>query len=471
MSTEATMNISSVVFLCCYSGWSVGKSVDAFVPSSLSKGHHSICSHNRHQHLSIRSLTLLAAASDDDDSTDSRQEDEADRLKSQAEALREQIRKMEKDLPDDRRRPTSPPTSPIDSTPVASKVPASLLDNQRVLVVGANGRLGSMVCRYLLRQHPEIKEMVACVHVVGENSETSRGYGRLSYEVGAEDGIGSIGPAWSEADERMASFEFDVETMTDYNLQKLRVVECELLDPVQCNSIVEDSKADVVVWCATDFNGNQPRAVSGLNIAFLFRAVTDPTKGRVEVEGLQNMLGAIKTTRQEEMQRNRMMGYDNNSSAGSTATETPTATKPVDILLASIAPDALADFETPFGTFLDQKKQGEDMIPKDFPSLSYTTLQVCACSFFTARSFGKAYSSRFLHCPVLFPLQFARYEDNFVDEGLDLNFAPDDSPEDKGKRGIRRINRRDAARAVAAALVNPDFQGKKVTVWTNELKR
>jgi hypothetical protein len=65
------------------------------------------------------------------------------------------------------------------------------------------------------------------VHVVGENSETSRGYGRLAYEVGAEDGRGSIGPAWS-AEERTATFEFDEEIMTPYNLQKLRIVECEV---------------------------------------------------------------------------------------------------------------------------------------------------------------------------------------------------------------------------------------------------
>jgi NAD dependent epimerase/dehydratase family len=301
----------------------------------------------------------------------SNNQDDADRLKAQAEALREQIRKMEENLPPDRRRPASPPPVETTTTTTTTRSPTSLLDNQRVLVVGANGRLGSMVCRHLLRQHPEIKEVIACVHVVSENSDTSRGYGRLSYEVGAEDGIGSIGPAWSSSDERTASFEFNVETMTDYNLQKLRVVECELLDPVQCNSIVEDSQADVVVWCATDFNGNRPRAVSGLNVAFLFRAVTDPTKGRVEVEGLNNMLGAIKNARQDAVRRNRILGGDSSQD-----TATAVVTKPVDVLLVSIAPDALEDFETPFGTFLDQKRQGEKMIPNDFPSLRYTTLQV-----------------------------------------------------------------------------------------------
>jgi hypothetical protein len=105
--------------------------------------------------------------------------------------------------------------------------PVSLLDGKNILLVGANGRLGSMVCRRLLRQYPEIANVVAMVHVVGENSETSRGYGRLAYEVGAEDGRGSIGPAWS-AEERTATFEFDEEIMTPYNLQKLRIVECEV---------------------------------------------------------------------------------------------------------------------------------------------------------------------------------------------------------------------------------------------------
>ena len=108
-----------------------------------------------------------------------------------------------------------------------TKEPASILDGKRILLVGANGRLGSMVCRKLLRTYPEIKELVAMVHVVGENSGTSRGYGRLSYEVGAEDGRGTINPAWDLQD-RNAYFEFDEEVMSDYNLDKLRVVECEV---------------------------------------------------------------------------------------------------------------------------------------------------------------------------------------------------------------------------------------------------
>jgi len=179
-----------------------------------------------------------------------------------------------------------------------------------------------------------------------------------------------------------------------------------------------------------------------LNVAFLFRAVTDPTKGRVEVEGLQNMLGALKTARQDALQRRRVMGgYD--TSETSTATTVATVTKPVDILLVSVSPDALEDFETPFGTFYDQKRQGENMIPNEFPSLRYTTLQ------------------------------FGKYEDNFVGEDLELQFETVDSKQGNAEKevpkGKRRINRRDAARAVAEALTRPELQGQKVEVWTDQM--
>lgn len=172
---------------------------------------------------------------DENDSTEkskSEQEEAADRWKQQAKELREQIQKMEADLPD---KPIDPAREEAlrvaqeaaQAAAASRHEPTSLLDGKNILLVGANGRLGSMVCRRLLRAYPEIANVVAMVHVVGENSETSRGYGRLAYEVGAEDGRGSIGPAWS-AEERTATFEFDEEYMVDYHLEKLRIVECEV---------------------------------------------------------------------------------------------------------------------------------------------------------------------------------------------------------------------------------------------------
>jgi len=336
----------------------------------------------------------------------------AENLKRKAEELRDQIRSMEEQLGDSRKRSYDLPKQPQ-----PEPVPEGMtLDGKRVLVAGANGRLGSMVCRYLLRNYPKT-EVVAAVHYVGENSPTARGYGRLSYEVGAEDGVGSIGPAWSSED-RTATFEWD-ESMRDYNLQNLRVVECEFLDPVQCMSVAEG--CDAVVWCATDFNGNQPRAISGLNVAFLFRAVSRPTKGRVDVEGLENMLGALKTAKQDKLRKNPNSANND----------------PINFVLVSTAPDAFEDFETPFGSFYGIKKQGEGIVKQNFPSLSHTVLQL------------------------------GRFDDNFVEENLDIQLAEAlEADSSEGSKDRRLINRRDAARAVVDALLDEKVAGKTFQVWT-----
>jgi hypothetical protein len=349
-------------------------------------------------------IRLCESASDEDDS---------EKLRKKAEDLREQIRKMEENLGDNRPRNYDLPKDPVGANQEALGEPS--LKKKRVLVVGANGRLGAMVCRHLLRNNPET-EVVACVHYVGEDSFTSRGYGRLSYEVGAEDGVGTIGSAWS-AEDRVATFEY-ADYMKDYNLRNLRLVECELLDPVQCNTICEG--VDSVIWCATDFNGNQPRAVSGLNVAFLFRAVTAPDKGRVEVEGLRNILGGLKNA------KNQARYQRGESSSGGL---------PHDVVLVSTMRDAFEDFETPFGTFHGLKREGEDILKNEFPSLSYAVLQM------------------------------GRYDDNFVEEGMEALYT--EEGEDAPPRNAKKINRRDAAKAASDALMDDDLTGKTVQVFTS----
>lgn len=177
-----------------------------------------------------------------------------------------------------------------------------------------------------------------------------------------------------------------------------------------------------VVYSATDFNGNRPRAISGLNVAFLFRAVSRPDKGRVEVEGLENMLAALKTARQDKQRRGATLRND-----------------PVNFVLVSTAPDAYEDFETPFGSFKGIKRQGEQSL-RNFPSLSHTILQL------------------------------GRFEDNFVEEGLDLEYeasvANDAEAEEDREKSRRRINRRDAARAVVDALTDESRKDQTVQVWT-----
>ena len=466
---------------------------------------------------------------DEEQQQQNEQEDAAERWKKQAQDLRDQVQQLEDTLPSpEERRKQSEKNNGIredvDTVREAqlqefasrnqkkkknNDAPVSALDGKRVLVVGSNGRLGSMVCRRLLRQYPELAEVIAMVHVVpGENSRTQRGYGRLSYEVGAEDGRGTLNPAWT-IDDNQAYFEYDEDVMADYNLQKLRVVECELLDPVQCTTIVENSQADVIVWCASDFNGNVPRALSGgtgplSSLPFLFRAVASPEKGRVEIEGMYNIVGALKIMKQNQKRTQQLfaettVAVDRNDDAAAdndddnaTTNEAPSL---VDFVLASVSPDAFGDFETPFGRFLDIKRQGEDMIPDKFPSLEYTVLR------------------------------FAQFDDNFVQEDLELKLGlveneppriqseppsqqqieqqsysnnrngiaqflqldnvgarPPSTQQQKqptaaaaavspsqGRSVVRRINRRDAARAVTDALVDPDFRQKKVEIWTSEV--
>ena len=376
---------------------------------------------------------------EDDDDDD---EDEAAKLKRKAAEMREQIRSLEEKLGGERKRnydiPEPTPAQAAATLAAQEELQGKSLRRKRVLVVGANGRLGAMVCRYLLRNHPDT-EVVAAVHYVGEESYTSRGYGRLSYEVGAEDGAGSIGAAWS-AEDRVATFEYTDE-MKDYNLRNLRLVEVELLDPVQCDTICEG--VDSVLWCATDFNGNSPRAISGLNVAFLFRAITDSTKGRVEIEGLQNILGSLKKNLQDRKWRGTsggMVGEQQQQARLSGPND------PTNFVLVSPAPGIFGNSETPFGEFNAMKRQGEQMLAKDFPSLSHAILQL------------------------------GLFDDNFVEEGLDIlreeHDSADSSIEDEGNSGIDensyrlRINRRDAARAVVDALTDQELENKTTKIWT-----
>lgn len=358
--------------------------------------------------------------SDDDDEKSSR------RYRDQAEELREQIRKMEADLGPTRKRSysSSSPTLEEDSNAPDDDdddAPMSLR-GKRVLVAGANGRLGSMVCRYLLRNHPQT-QVVAAVHYVGEDSPTARGYGRLSYEVGAEDGVGRVGPAWSSEDDRGATLEYDPQVMQGYNLQNLRVVECEFLDPVQCTTVAEG--CDAVIWCATDFNGNLPRAVSGLNVAFLFRALANPDKGRVEVEGVQNMLGAL---RQAQLDKKRTNPVSSTSSSSSSKSGDP-----INFVLVSTDANAFKNTETPFGSFYGIKQRGEELMREDFPSVTSSVLRL------------------------------GRFDDNFVPEDLPVEMTEVD---DDSAGQQRLINRRDAARAIVDAITNKELVGKTVNVWT-----
>jgi len=427
----------------CLQVLAIISSSSAFTLSPARTKHYttSTSSHQQHSpykyHQTASSFALFQSSENDNDN-DNDATGAAEKLREKAESLRQQIRQMEASLGPARAN-NNAQYMPISEEPEEEILDGKSLKNKTVLIAGSNGRLGSMVTRYLLRNHPEVKEVLAAVHYVGEAS--SRGYGRLSYEVGAEDGVGTIGAAWSE--DRNAYFEYSDE-MKDYNLNKLRVLEAELLDPEQCKTIMEG--VDSVIWCASDFEGNRPRAIASLNIAFLFRAVADPTKGRVEIEGLRNVLGALKQNKQDRMRVKRLSGE---ADMGSTSTSSSSSLidehDPTSFVLVSAAPEALDNFETPFGEFNGLKREGEGIVKQEFPSLTHTILQM------------------------------SQYEDNFVEESLDVKFdhspkgnnGEDDDEAGKVERAKRRINRRDAARAAVDALLDEDLVDKVVQVWTD----
>jgi hypothetical protein len=254
-------------------------------------------------------------------------------------------------------------------------------------------------------------------------------------------------------DTNAAYFQFTDE-MKGYNLQNLRVVDVELLDPVQCLTITEN--VDCVIWCATDFDGNIPRSIAApLNLAFLLRAVSKPTKGRVEIEGLTNILSGLKNSQQSRrwMQRKSLESSTgetvvSSSTGNSNLTEQASSNEPISLVLVSASESAFDDFETPFGSFKGLKRDGERIATQDFPSLSTCVLRM------------------------------SRYDDTFVEEDLDIRREEEVGDRSKGEETLeeqsnirmitkrRRINRRDAARAAVDTLTDPSCKGKIFNVWT-----
>ncbi|GMI47894.1 hypothetical protein TrCOL_g4175 [Triparma columacea] len=334
----------------------------------------------------------------------------------QAAKLRQQAEDIKSALPP--RPPPDPDTSDNTNDNDTKTYPNS------VLIIGANGSLGSIITRQILRAFfppptpvPSSFRVYACVHDYSRSS-------LLSYEVGAEDGVGTIGPAWDPSS-RDATFEYDSKTMSGYNLDKLTVKECEILSPLEVDEITRD--VDAVVYVATDFKGNTPRAIINLDIGLLYRAVTKPMKGRVEIEGLRNVL--------EGMTRSR-------SRLGVGGGERKEYNE---LVLVSVAEGTLDDFVTPTGDFRSLKLEGEEML-KEFPSIN--------------------------SCVV----RLGKFDDNFVEEGRELLFdIPDTTStvdggvggEGNGKKRRRKINRRDAARAVVGAVRETEWTGKVVEVWTD----
>lgn len=127
-----------------------------------------------------------------------------------------------------------------------------------VAVAGANGRVGSWVCRELLRRNPDITVRA----LIRDASDAYTGYGRLSYIVGAEEGRYEVKAAWAY-DEEWGGFNspskvtFDEERQGGYGLDRLEIREVDLRYGKDAALAFAD--VDAVVYCATAFDASRNR--------------------------------------------------------------------------------------------------------------------------------------------------------------------------------------------------------------------
>mmetsp|Transcript_5978 Transcript_5978/g.18853 ORF Transcript_5978/g.18853 Transcript_5978/m.18853 type:complete len:407 (+) Transcript_5978:51-1271(+) len=147
------------------------------------------------------------------------------------------------------------------ATPVMRPTPP--LRPCTVVVAGANGRVGSMVCRQLLRTQEKVT-----VRALVRSADRVEDYARLSYEVGAEDARYALRPAWALAPEEDGggfSFEtqsqFDETVQSGYGLDRLELVPCELRHEPDLRAALRGAVA--LVWCASEFEPLTRRRLPG----------------------------------------------------------------------------------------------------------------------------------------------------------------------------------------------------------------
>ena len=179
-------------------------------------------------------------------------------LREQAASLRRQAEELRASLP--------PPLSPSSSPKGGDAFAPPPGPSKPTHVYGANGLLGSYLTRTVLRTTPS--RVFAHVHDASRSS-------KLSYTVGAEDGQGTIQPAWRSREQSMSY----TPSMRDYGLDRLTLLETEVLQAQP--RMAAPVKA---YYCASDYRGVVPRAVASFEPGLLFRALANPLKGRVEVE-------------------------------------------------------------------------------------------------------------------------------------------------------------------------------------------
>jgi len=212
------------------------------------------------------------------------------------------------------------PLSPTLPDPRAKIPGARELPPCTVVVVGANGRVGSRVVTELLRKHSKVN-VRALVRSASPNPDPNpnphpnpnpnpnpnphpnhypnpnpnpspkpnpkpkpnpspspnpnpnqvrsasriQSYERLSYESGAEDGKMSIRPAWEIQEGGFAqgqTIEFDPVVQGSYGLDRLEILECDVRHRPDVARVI--AGADAVIFCATSFGEGRTKLTERL---------------------------------------------------------------------------------------------------------------------------------------------------------------------------------------------------------------
>jgi len=146
------------------------------------------------------------------------------------------------------------PLSPDKPDPRAKIPGARELPPCTVVVVGANGRVGSKVVTELLRKHSKVRVRALV------RSTRSLSYSRLSYEVGAEDGKQDLRPALERDDDGafgQRTVDYDVDVQGSYGLERLEIIVGDVRYPPDVRRAI--AGADCVIFCATTFGERRTR--------------------------------------------------------------------------------------------------------------------------------------------------------------------------------------------------------------------
>ena len=309
---------------------------------------------------------------------------------------------------------------------------APSLDGKVVLVCGANGNIGSKVVRELLRTTP-----VTQVRALVSRTQNVEGYGRLSYEVGAEDGTGTIQPIWQSLDVTM---EFNAERQRGYNLDRLTLLQGNVLDEAFVEAAV--AGVDAVVYCVAETG-----PVAGIS---LFRKMRAGAGKSVESDGVAIVATAL--ARQLRRRRSLGGGEQGKSSSGGNPTRF--------VLLSSAVTRALPLQRSIGGV---QQRRGEALLATGDTGIpSFTVVRSANFDDFYTEEVGLGG----IQCCLINQEGDQGSEGGSADKDEGALRAKIDSGSSNRQQRLT-ITPRDTARFLVSALTDSDVENKVVEIWAD----